>query len=239
MIAAAPAPLALLMQAVSAKSNRLVEQMHPAWVRRAFDSLGPGWDGLVQGLPAPRRSALLARAYGLRWPALTELGPRVHRLALLDLGATRRVLSLFALVARRDGLRRLISRDDRSLLAGHVGETAFQWLLACADSRKGEARPLAVADLGIDRLATHGYRLLCDQGAWSSRDALTFTRLCLPPADAQLPPGGADLDPVWTAQVIEQLPNLFPELAWIFGSDMDRALSASSMVSCQPPTSPH
>ncbi|AKJ27826.1 type III secretion protein HrpB4 [Caldimonas brevitalea] len=216
-----------LLQAIEAKAAELASHLHPAWLALASQQLGPLASALTGDKPSPTLSRLIGEVYGIRWPALPTLAHRVHRLVVLGRADVVRVLSTAALHARRDSMRRCIGRDLRRLLVERVGEVAYRELLARPGQGGLDAQPLEAAELHEDRLSTAGYRLLCEQGAWHSRQALAIARLSLAPAalDGEhvtpLPSGRPDLD-----SFFDHLPHYFPEHAWLFGSDMDRALSA-------------
>lgn len=230
---AAPAAAALLhrlLQAADAKAADLAAHFHPAWIEAAWRHVGAPAARHAQRVAPQRGSALLAEVYGLQWPALADLRPPAHRLALLGRVQILRVLAACALHARRDSVRRSIGRDVRRLVVDHIGEPAYQQLLASPAQGVAAVQPLNVPELDLDRLAGAGYHALCEQGAWQCRRSLALTRVSLAPAalEARRPRTASSAAPVRVDEngVLARLPDYFPEHTWLFGSDMDRALSA-------------
>lgn len=230
----AAAPVALLqrlLQAADAKAADLAAHFHPAWIEAAWRHVGAAAARHAQRVAPSRRAALLAQVYGLQWPLLADLRLPAHRLALLSRPQILRVLAACALHGQRDSVRRSIARDVRSRVIQHIGEPAYRQLLASPAQGATATRPLGAPELDLDRLAGAGYHALCAQGAWQCRSALALTRMSLAPAALEVPqevrpghaPPPAGMD---THTVLARLPDYFPEHTWLFGSDMDRALSA-------------
>lgn len=229
--AAAADLLQRLLRAADAKAADVSELCHPAWVDAAWRHVGLD-AGQAHRVPQRRHAALLAEVYGLGWPALADLHAPAHRLALLGRRQILRVLATCTLHARRDSVRRSIGRDVRRLLVEGIGEPAYQQLLNGQTQALPSIQPLAARELDLERLAAAGYRALCAQGAWRCRKSLAITRLSLAPA-ALDGAGATDATKTRTRstgpsadEVFDRLPDYFPEHAWLFGSDMDRALSA-------------
>jgi Bacterial type III secretion protein (HrpB4) len=219
------AALRALLDAADAKQRALVDEMHPGWVEAAWRGASPAAARDAARVPKPQQSALLARAYGLRWPPLVDLAAPVHRLAVLGRRPICRILALFGLQPRRDAMRRMLGRGPRAELVGLIGQPAYEWLLGQPPAGLADTPPMAPEELQLERLAVAGYVVLQAGGAWRSREALAITRLSLPPGNA--PVGSLlDADATPASVVIDRLPTFFPEFAWLFGSDMDRALSA-------------
>jgi hypothetical protein len=250
--AAGPAPLAQLLRALDAKAGGLAEHLHPARVDAVWQRLGAELAACRPRLAPARHASLLAQACGLRWPTLPEWRPPAHRVALLGRVPLLRALATCALHARRDDVRRSVGRAVRSRLLQEIGETAYRRLLAVPTPGLAPGRTLEAEDVDLERLATTGYRLLQAEGAWQSRRVQALVRLSLAPdpvdsrdstdapdfPDSPDAPDASD-EPVRTPApgmrlpaehgavlVLEQLPHYFPEFAWLFGSDLDRALSA-------------
>jgi hypothetical protein len=221
-----------LLRQADTKAADLVLHLHPDWVAAAWQHAGPAAARQAPRVPRPRQSALLAQVYGLQWPALADLHPAAHRLALVERPQIVRALATAALFARRERVRRSIGRDVRRVLVDCVGDTAYRQMLGSPAQGPGcNQQPLAVTDLDPDRLAVAGYRALCAQGAWTCRRALAITRLTLAPAALDSAQQHAhrtsrSAEAADAMGVLHRLPDFFPELAWLFGSDMDRALSA-------------
>jgi hypothetical protein len=227
---ATAARLQRLLEAVNAKSAELVSHLHPAWVDAAWKHAGPAAAQQARHVPPRRQSALLAELYDLRWPALGDLAPRAHRLVVLGRHQILQILALCALYPRRERVRRSIGRDVHRLLAEQLGETAYRQLLDSPSLGGASQRPLVVQDLDPERMASAGYRALCTEGAWTCRSALALTRMSLSPSALNAAErAAATKSParlVGTENVLDRLPDFFPEHTWLFGSDMDRALSA-------------
>ena len=225
------ASLERLFCSVAEKSARLMFNIDPAWVDRAGH-------GLVSVAAAPRDahadrrvSSALQVLYGVRWPSLGALAQRVHRLAVLPSVDVLRVLQAVALYERRGDVRRCIGRSARAGLGGRVGQPAFDLIVATSGadaSRPGESGP---ADTPAAQLARDGFRVLEAHGGWTCPDAHRLVSLCFSPdepaglfgpavAARTAPPAALDA-------LIQRLDLLFPEYAWLFGCDMDKALSAS------------
>lgn len=218
-----------LLQAADAKAADLASHLHPDWVKAAWQHAGALAARQARRVPPQRQSALLAQIYGLRWPALADLQAPAHRLALLSRAPLLRVLATCALYPRRERVRRSIGRDVRHALLDAIGETAYRQLLDSPAPGLANPQPLSARDLDPERLAAAGYRALCAQGAWTCRSALALTRMSLAPDvldNAGAAPSSTSRDAGGADAALQRLPDFFPELAWLFGSDMDRALSA-------------
>lgn len=225
----------LLLQA-QAKSADFASHLHPHWVNAAWQRVGLDVGLHAARIPGERHGRLLFTAYGLGWPSLADLRRRNHRICILERRSILRLLAVCALVPRRDGVRRSIARDVRRSLVDNIGEPAYEMLLRSPTSGQPDMPALDAADIELEALATAGYAALCVPGAWLCREALAITRLSLPPETAA--PSPSDDAARTASDVIEHLQDYFPEHAWLFGSDMDRALSASKTASCEPLTSP-
>ena len=211
-----------LLAAARHKSTDLLAQLHPAWVKMACQRIGcraspPGSaDGQV------RWSSVFAGIYGLRWTSLAAFRHRAHRIALLPRPDMMQLLSAIALHADRERVRRCIGRTMRAALVERIGEAAYAALLDAPPRPGTNDNALTEQELHADRLAASGYAVLSARHAWRCRHTLAWVRLALPPSRGRAEPdNAADSDPV-----LDRLPTFFPEHAWLFGSHMDRALSA-------------
>ncbi len=229
------ASLERLFADVADKSARLAINIDHAWVDRACR-------GLVGLAAGPRDahadrlvSSALQAVYGVRWPSLGALVQRVHRLAVLPLVEVLRVLQAVALYERRGDVRRCIGRSARVGLIDRVGQPAFDAIVAMpgADASAPGEIGLAVTPPAV--LARGGFEALAAHGAWACPDSERLVALCLPPESPEAPdatdaaPAPANRAP-FTPDfhgLIQRLDLLFPEHAWLFGCDMDKALSAS------------
>jgi len=227
-----------LLREAGAKAAAFAQHLHPHWLNAVWQITGLEPARHAAAIAPRRHGALLLSAYGLKWPGLDDFGRRAHRICVLGRRPTLQLLALRALLPRRDSVRRSVGREVRSALVEHLGEAAYARLLDTPRRGVSNGPALEAADLDLERLAVHGYRALCAQGAWQCRSALAITRLSLPPMpDTDACTASDDgAAPDESGEVIEHLQDYFPELAWLFGSDMDRALSASKMASCAPPT---
>jgi Bacterial type III secretion protein (HrpB4) len=210
------------------KSIRFVAQVDPGWLAM----LHPQWFSLSEDEAARRQMSRVSQAlfklYGLQWPSLAEFKRRIHRMVLLDRPAILQVFALAALYVRRAQVRRCIGRQARNAFVAVVGAPAYQALLEGDEPVGATTTPMASTDIQLDSLAVAGYRAMCSNGLWDSRRALALARLSLAPGhldgDTQLPNPSrrrrGELD-----GFEERLPEYLPELAWLFGSKMDRALS--------------
>jgi len=209
------------------------------WLRTPWARLGPQAVRGAARLPLRRHSALLARVYDLRWPALTAFREPAHRLSLLDRASLVKVLAACALDGRRDSVRRSVGRVVRELLIEGIGESAFEKVLQGPAPLMRAVEPMGATDADPERLAVEGFRLLCAQAAWRHPMLITIVRLSLPPAAQAGEPQSEGRPNGATQRMVDRLHEYFPELAWLFGSDMDRALSVSPTGSSALPTSLH
>lgn len=222
------AVLERLFGAVADKSARFVSNIDCGWVDQV-------WAGLSAQAAAARdehadrvTSAALQTAYGVRWPSLTALTQRVHRLAVLPLADVLKVLQAVALYQRRAEVRRCIGRTARVAIIDRVGQAAFEAILAAPGNDASSECETAFNALPAHVLARSAFRALESGGLWVCRDSHRLVSLCLAPdAAAKALPCAPSAPPAANFQpLIHQLDLLFPEHAWLFGCDMDKALSA-------------
>ena len=217
------APLRLLLDAARSKSAEAAAHLHPHWA-------GLGWRRL--GLPTMREAAAgadagraLCAALDLRWPGLDVFALKVHRIALLPRSDLRRVLGVVALHFDRHRVRLSIGPGLRAALVDCLGDAVYASMLEAPPLRTGIAAPLTPHELEPERLALNGLLRLVQAKLWRCPRLLRWTRMALAPADA--PPPKRPLAP---HDLDTRLPIYFPEQAWLFGSPMDHALSASTMA---------
>lgn len=221
---AEPVPLLRhLMATARAKSDDLAAQLHPAWVQAAWRRIG--FESVPAAAAGPRCNAALAAVYGLRWASLAALRHRADRMALLPREQLLRVLAAIGLHAERERVRRSIGRAPRLAIIERIGEPAYDELLAAPAGPSTAATPLSTAELNLERLATAGCARLGERREWHCRESLAWVHLALPPGRTPAPssPSATVHD---TESPLARLPHYFPEHAWLFGSPMDRALSA-------------
>ncbi|MGE5864927.1 MAG: type III secretion protein HrpB4 [Rhizobacter sp.] len=228
-----------LLQAVDRKALAWPSELHPAWVDAATARLGPQAAAWCARVPRRRHANLLARTYGLDWPALAEFRAPAHRLALLDRATLLKVLATCALDGRRESVRRSVGRLVRDLLIEGIGESAYEKVLDSPVRGLQGAAPLGAVEVNPERLAADGFRALCAQAAWRHPVLINMVRLSLPPGVTADPATPSSAPAPAAGRVIDRLEDYFPELAWLFGSDMDRALSVSRTASSALATSPH
>jgi Bacterial type III secretion protein (HrpB4) len=217
-----------LLGSAQHKSAQLATQVHRGWLEAALPEDYP--DGALRAFcdrATTRTALLLAEAYAVRWPSLTSLRRRAHRIALLAREPLLRALAAAAFHGRSGDVRRCVGRQARHALVELVGEPAYAALLQTPDAG-GAVRAIEAADLQRDACAAKGYQLLQERGLLSCRDASLITRLSLPPGAVREAAAQPDtpISQVQLSGLFDRFDAFFPEQAWMFGSDMDRALSA-------------
>ena len=215
-----------LLRAALAKSADVPAQLHPAWVQMASQRAG-----IVApaGAAVPGWSAALASVYGLQWTSLVRFRHAPHRIALLPRDDLLRVLAAVALHVERERVRHSIGRGLRAAMIERVGDVAYAGIVAASVAGDGRsAGGLTMAELQPEALAARGYAALRDHGHWRSNSILAWIRLALAPAPSHAAPASAGAHASDTASALQRLSLYFPEHAWLFGSPMDRALSAST-----------
>jgi hypothetical protein len=223
------APIGQLAQALNGKCGGLAAHLHPGWLA----GVPPRWLAEAGAPGGWRRSLLepslaLAALYGLRWPTLAMLRPRIHRATLLERPPLLRVLALAVLHARRFDVRRWVSKQLRHQVCAAVGEHAYQVLIDSPGSGAGADIGTPPPPMGLDELAQAGCELIAREGLWRARQVLTLVQLALPPQPAAHGPLEAQAQQGVLAGFEQSLDLYFPELTWLFGCEMDRALSVST-----------
>lgn len=215
-----------LLRAALAKSADVPAQLHPAWVQMAWQRVGIVAPPDAQ---VPGCSAALAAVYGLQWTSLVRFRQVPHRIALLPRDELLRVLAAVALHLERDRVRHSIGRGLRAAMIERVGDVAYAGIVAASSDGAGRsAGGLSMAELQPEALAARGFAALRDHGHWRSNSLLAWIRLALAPAPAPAASASTDAPASDTASALQRLSLYFPEHAWLFGSPMDRALSAST-----------
>ncbi|MFN3493025.1 MAG: SctK family type III secretion system sorting platform protein [Hydrogenophaga sp.] len=214
-----------LIDAFRDRSARFVRHLHPDWIQAAL----PGW---AASLPRwcgrdneGQLSLLLAQTYEVQWPTLQVLSGRWHRLALMPRPVSTQALAFVSLYVHRAAIRRCVDKASRQKLVNMVGAPAMAVLIRSVES---DSRPVP-QDLEIlqaDQRVAEGFRLLHRTGHWSCKRSSKLLRLTLP---KDMPEPKDPAGPLVSAQeldgVFDLLSDCFPEQSWLFGSDMDRALS--------------
>lgn len=217
-----------LLGAAQHKSAHLTTQVHRGWLEAALPEHYPESDRLAFCERSTTRTALLlSQAYAMRWPSLTSLRQRAHRLSLLAREPLLRALATARFYGRSGDVRRCVERQARHALTSLVGEPAYAALLQTPDAG-GLVRAINTADLSPDACAARGYQLLQAHGLLVCRDAALITRLSLAPGAMRetTDQSGSPKPPANLNTFFDRFDAFFPEDAWMFGSDMDRALSA-------------
>ena len=217
------APLRRLLEAVRCRSVDVAPDLHPDHLRQSCARLGLAPDAAVERSPAC--AAALSAMHELRWPGLDQFESRAHRIALLSRRERGQVLAAIALHAQRGRVRLCIGGGLRSALVERVGAPAYARLLDVPPLGEGSQHCFSLAELDAERLAQAGLAWLVDAGAWRSAALLRRVRLALAPGCADTP---IRADRTASARSLDFLPTFFPEHAWLFGSPMDQALSAST-----------
>jgi hypothetical protein len=200
--------------------------MHPDWIEAALPGRVHWALSQAGGAKGGRLSMLLASAYGVAWPDLLTLRHRAHRVALLPMPACKQVLAMVALYAKRGSVRRCVGRTARLSLVAMVGEPAY-WALVKTTETHAQAVDHEVAHRSLEECAAHGYRLLNDNGLLTCKKASLITRLTLARDALSAAPLTSRAVPHHElSDLLHRLDQFFPEHSWLFGSDMDRALSA-------------
>jgi hypothetical protein len=226
--AEAGAHVARLLALAADKSACFVVQLHPAWMDPAWHGAA-AWLATISEAPARRQASLaLRKAWGVQWPSLGALGHRLNRAALLPRQALVAWLCAAALFLRRREVRRCVGRKQRQMLVEMVGRPAIDAIVAAPEAGPVPQNAPPLEGQSTESLAVWAFGLLSAQRAWTCEHARRLIALSLPPAAigrplqadhhaAQaLPMGGFS----------DQLADYFPAYSWLFGSDMDRALSA-------------
>jgi hypothetical protein len=213
-----------LLDALRRKSADLAADLHPAWLEQGLQRLGLPRDPSMAN--SPRCAGALATFFRVEWPPLDRFALPAHRLALLPRQDMLRVLGAIELHAERDRVRLSIGGGLRATLIERLGESAYRSLVGSPSLRRSPSGPLSAAELDADRLAWRGLDRLASTGAWRSRRLMRRARLALEPPRGK-PARGAARGAA-PPEILQHLSSYFPEHAWLFGSPMDRALSAST-----------
>jgi hypothetical protein len=220
---ASVAALQRLMEALRERAGSLGAHAHEQWIDKACAGLHPS---LASSLRAPEHaaslSALLGQRFNVTWPALDSFSLRAHRIVLLPAAC----LQLAAVWFHAPAVRRCVSRQDRTMLRDLLGEAGYAGVLAAPDSAPVRSEQ-ALPNLEAAQWASQGLIRLRCLSAWSCEPALSIVRLALPRKTSDLPLIG-DVGAAARQHMqhfLQRLDQLLPEHAWLFGSDLDLALS--------------
>jgi hypothetical protein len=133
-------------------------------------------------------------------------------------------------------VRRCVGRTQRQALIEMVGPHALNAIVAAPDSGVAPWKPPPLDGESAQTLAVWAFEVLSAQQAWSCPNARRLIGWGLPPAASGVrPEGGAQPQQQPQQQppqvlplggFVDRLADYFPGYSWLFGSDMDRALSA-------------
>jgi hypothetical protein len=225
---AASALLAQLFEAARSKSNDFASHVHPAWADAAWKGSSEWLAAAPEGAAKHEASLALQGAYNVQWPSLASLADCLQRAALLPRPVLLQLLCASAVFQRRQEVLRCVDRASRKTLMELVGAAAFEVILDANDVVGDTVEPLPSNIVSADTLAAWAFDRLELQGAWSCPQARTLVALSLSPA--ALGRAQRSHRPKRRAQslaaFVVRLEKFFPEYVWLFGSDMDRALSA-------------
>jgi hypothetical protein len=226
------AALQRLLEALKERAGSLGALVHEQWIDQVCTGLHPS---LASSLRTPAHAAtlseLLGRRFNVTWPGLDSLAQRAHRVVLLPAPCLQQCLRLAAVWFHAPAVRRCVSRQDRALLRDLLGEAGYAGVLAAPDSAPMRSEQ-ALPNLEAAQWASQGVVRLRCLSAWSCEPALSILRLALPRKTNDLPLIG---DVGATARqhmqhFLQRLDQLLPEHAWLFGSDLDLALSTPKTV---------
>jgi hypothetical protein len=187
----------------------LSERVHPAWI----DSLGDDVEALIRARPVLLNQVLLTH-FGLRWPNVALAHQGADGLWLLSAADLRRVCAARALFRWRDTLDRCVVAAVRRAARSLVGDRAFEAIAArpCQRSRGADELP----PLEPDSICVQGWaqwKLDRPQGDTRARRLVDLT---LPPFFGGAPAAKPDAEEA--DLFLTDLPLMFPELTWLFGS---------------------
>ena len=184
------------------------KRVHPAWIA----SLGRDVETVAVNRPALLDELLLSR-FDLRWPDLSAASHGPEYMWLLPPEQVKRVCSARALYTWRDALDRCVVAQVRRTARALVGDVAFKTLLARSDPR-----PHSVTlpeSLDADEVCAFGWSQLKAGLPWRDARSCRLVDLMLPPVKVAESPGAVDDHALFMAD----LPAMFPELLWLFGSN--------------------
>jgi hypothetical protein len=217
----------LLAAHAGAVLQDLPQRLHPAWI----DTVGADPATLAAGGPELLNIALLAR-FDLRWPDLSAASHALEIAWLLPPAQLARLCAARALFAVRGALARSVDAGARRRARALVGDGSFHGLMAVPQARRDAAAP-APALPGDDTPAVQarGWTLIDQALRWRDARSRRLIELMLPPspqpARAAPPVPAADRSAAEEhAAFTTALPTLFPEHAWLFGSEPATSTSA-------------
>ncbi|WP_425258738.1 type III secretion protein HrpB4 [Rubrivivax sp. RP6-9] len=207
----------------------LPRHLHPGWI----DAVGADPALLAAGGPGLLNTALLAR-FDLRWPDLSAAQHALEIAWLLPPGQLARLCAARALFAVRGALARSVDAGARRRARALVGDSSFEALMAVPQARRDAAAPAAALP-GDDAPAVQarGWTLLDQALRWRDARSRRLIELMLPPPPSPVrPPASTPVAAPEHAYAAEHaafaaaLHTLFPEHAWLFGSEPATLTSA-------------
>jgi Bacterial type III secretion protein (HrpB4) len=226
--AATASSVAALLALAADKSARFVTQLHPGWAESPWTGASSWLASLDDAAAVRGASVALCGAWCVQWPSLGALADRLNRAALLPRQAVVEWLCAAALFLRRGEVRRCVGRRQREVLVEMVGQHAIQAIVSAPEAGPAPTHATPLERESMETLAAWSFAVLSAQKAWSCDHARRLIALSLPPAAmataVRAPDRPSRILPL--GGFSDQLANYFPAYSWLFGSDMDRALSA-------------
>lgn len=205
--ALAPALAARLSDQAGRALQDLPSRVHPAWT--AAMGADPGL--LRSGGAQVLNTALLAR-FDLRWPDLSAARHAVELAWLLPPDQVARLCAARVLFTWRGVLARTVDAGLRRAARARIGAGSFDVLVAMPGPRHGDPPPAMLDDV----LLPLGWAWLKSALPWRDPRARRLVELMLPPV---APPAAARRAEADDGRFLSALPDLFPEHAWLFGSE--------------------
>lgn len=199
--------------------QELPGRVHPGWVA----TVGADPQVLAEGGGELLNTALLHR-FDLRWPDLSAAVCALENAWLLPPADIRRLCCARAIFAWRATLARTVDAGLRRRARAAIGDATFAVAVGEPAVRRSDTAPPPLAD--GDAPALPGWALLKQAQPWRDPRAQRLIELMLPPAAAQEPAPAAAADAGEHGRFLALLPRLFPEHAWLFGSEPAPSMSA-------------
>jgi hypothetical protein len=195
----------------------LLERMHPAWAQ----AMGLDQGKLAGAAPSALGSrAVWAEAVAARLDLSAAKEP-LQLLWLLPPSQIRRVCSARMVFTCRGALARSVDAQARRSARALVGAAAFEALIAVPAQRSIGVSALAALEAGFTDI--DGFALLQAGSSWSDARAQRLVQLVLPPAQTVAEaPVRCDAE---HALFSHHFPTIFPEHAWLFGSNLAHTTS--------------
>ena len=219
-----------LMQACRRKSLDAIQEVHPSRLHEVLEQVGLGaaWRGELE---TPAGQALVRHALSLHWPGLEAFAALHWRLALLPRRVLCQALAAIGLHADRARVRLTLSGTVRSALVSAVSERVYLLMLRERAPHRAGSGALSEAEAQADTLARKGLGVLVGAAAAGAPDVLNpWIRSALPAAATQptlLSPAPGEITALADFHILS---HYFPEYQWLFGSALEKTLSAAKTV---------